>query len=501
MKTPTIFSIAVMVIFIITAAVPVQAEDDALFLSTGSAHYQYSLNEDSRIPVKITNNLGKDLPGTLVVKIRDPKTGEYVHSQSKQMTAFSGEDMYYISAGNAGDGQDMLVDISFEYGNGPIYSSELKGIALSFSNEEPQNEEAEEAVETDTASAPVKSTSEIKTENPETASYASNTADGELNAVEKQTDSEALKRTLLEEQIEREIRKNALTEAIKNDTLFITVNKTLYGQNFTRLSLAVIPQGNTSGVFSSLYRDNGDEEVSLSGTVNEGRIANIFENTTAVIALPPVFLENESFRNIISETESEGFVQSQTEMNMSPRDSDLKILYDKGIYSAEIRGESVNGNVTAVSLIKDNILPFYILPLLILIFTCLNAMVIYAYYMYRPDTSGKGNADEKRDAIQDYGSTDALHEAESLFIQGYKKEAVSMAVRALRLKISSEHFAGKEISDGECRTYLLENTYKRNTEQTIRILTSTEQQRFSEEDITEAEFRSLVAEIRTLIQE
>ncbi|MDE4908824.1 hypothetical protein L0665_09415 [Methanogenium marinum] len=501
MKTPTIFCIVVMVILIMAATVPVQAEDDALFLSTGSAHYQYSLNEEARIPVKITNNLGNDLPGTLVVQIRDPKTGEYVYSQSKQITAFSGEDMYYVSAGNAGDGQDILVDISFEYGNGPKYSSELKGIALSFSNEEPLDEEAEEGVETDTGSAPVKSTSEIKTENPETASYASGSADGEIDAVEKQTDANALKRTLLEEQIEREIRKNALSAAIKDDSLFIAVNKTLYDQNFTRLSLVVIPQGNNSGIFSSLYRDNGDEEVSLSGTITEEIIANIFENTTARIAFPVIFQENETFRSLINETESEGFVRSQTEINMSPRYSDLKILYDKGIYSAEIRAESVNGNVTAVSLVKDDILPFYILPLLILIFTCLNAMVIYVYYMYRPDTSGKGNTDEKRDDIQKYDSTDILDTAESLFLRGYKKEAVSMAVRVLRLKISSEHFAGKEISDRECREYLLENTYERNTEETIRILTSTEEQRFSKEDITESEFRSLTEEIRSLIQE
>lgn len=499
MKTPGIFCTVVMVILVIATAVPVQAGDDALFLSTGSAHYQYSLNEDSHIPVTITNNLGKDLPGTLIIQIRDPRTGEYVYSQSKQITAFSGEEMYDVSAGNPGDQKEILVDISFEYGNGPVYSSELKGISLSFSNEEPQKEEPEENAGKDTGSAPVKSTSEIKTENSEIPSYASGTADGEINTVEEHSDADALKRTLLEEQIEREMRRNALNAAIKTDILFKSTNNTLYDQNFTRISLAVIPQGTNSGVFSSLYRDNSDETVSLSGTVDEGRIANIFQNTSANIALPVIYLDNETFRSLIPQIESEGFIRSETKINTSSNYSDIAILYNKGIYSAEIRAESVYGNVTAVSLIKDGILPFYILPLLILIFTCLNAMVIYYYYMYKPDDSAKGDAAENRGNSQEYDSVDILLSAELLFSTGYKKEAVSMAVRALRKKISAEHFAGRETSDRECRKYLLENANKHNNKQTIRILTSTEEQRFSEEDITETEFISLIADIRSVI--
>ncbi|KAF1078583.1 hypothetical protein MKMG_00437 [Methanogenium sp. MK-MG] len=70
-----------------------------------------------------------------------------------------------------------------------------------------------------------------------------------------------------------------------------------------------------------------------------------------------------------------------------------------------------------------------------------------------------------------------------------------MAVRALRMNISSEHFSEKEISDRECREYLLDNADQKNTEQTIRILTSTEQQRFSEENITEEQFKKLIGEI------
>ena len=119
--------------------------------------------------------------------------------------------------------------------------------------------------------------------------------------------------------------------------------------------------------------------------------------------------------------------------------------------------------------------------------------------MYKPDDSAKGDAAENRGNSQEYDSVDILLSAELLFSTGYKKEAVSMAVRALRKKISAEHFGGRETSDRECRKYLLENANKHNNKQTIRILTSTEEQRFSEEDITETEFISLIADIRSVI--
>lgn len=493
-----------MMILIVAAAIPVQAEDDALFLSTGSAHYQYSLNEDSRIPVKITNNLGNDLPGTIVVQIRDPKTGEYVYSQSKQMTAFSGEDMYYISAGNAGDGQDILVDISFEYGNGPIYSSELKGISLSFSNEEPLDDETEEGVETDTGSAPVKSTSEIKSGNPETTSYASNTADGEINAVEEQTDADALKRTLLEEQIEREMQENALTASIKDDPIFLNVNTSLYIQNFSRLSFAVNTHGNNSGVFSSLYRDTTDETVSLFGTVNDGRVTNIFENTTAIIALPGIFLDNESFRGAISETESEGFVRSGTEINTSATHSDVRVLYEKGIYHAEILADSVNGTVTSVTTKKDDILPIYVLPAIILVFTGLNALIVYAYYTMKPGETEPTEPDTTKQMHPAEDATILLRSAELLFAGGHKPEAVSMAVRALRMNISTKPGVEREISDGECRAYLLseldQNLNPEKREQALTILQTTEKQRFAEVDISEKQFRTLIDAVKGLIR-
>jgi hypothetical protein len=491
-------SVIAVVIFIIAATAQVSAGDDALFLSTDAAHYRFSLNENSQIPVKITNTMDKDLPGTLVVKIKDPQTGEYVHSQSKRVTAFSGEEMYYVSAGNAGGENDLIVDISFEYGNGPVYSSDLKGITLSFSDEPAPDEETE----TETETAPVKSTSEIKAEDTatDTSSYRPEKTDGEANPVEKHSDADALKRTLLEEQIERELRKNALTASITDDILFQNVNRTLYDQNFTRLSLVVTPQGNQSGVFASLYRDTNDEEISLSGTVNEGRIADIFENTSALIALPGIFLENETFTSLLSQTASKGYLRSGTKINLSPRYSDVTVLYTKGIYAAEIRATYENGTLTSVSLREDDIVPFYVLPILILIFTSLNAGLMYVYYTRRPNRSGKRDSAESQNDVQTYDTMDMLHTAESLFQKGYQTEAISMAVRALRMNISSEECSGRELSDRECRNYLLENADPQTSEQTIRILTATEQQRFSGEEITEGEFTTLIAEIRSLIQ-
>jgi len=491
-----------LLILLLTAALSGTAcAEEALFISTDSAHYGFSADEESQIPVKITNSLGKDIPGTLVVKVKDPDTGEYSSSQRKQVTAFSGEETYYVSAGNSGEERDLLIDISFEYGNSPVYSSELNGIGISFSSSPAEYDDSSL-----TDSAPVKGTSEIKADSHDKQSYSPKDRSGEISTDEEYSDPSALKKTLLEEEIEKEFRKNALVRAVSNSTILQGINSSLYEQNFSKISFAVNPGGRNSGYFHSVYVNSNDETVSVSGTVNEGKINNILEETNATVILPQEFRENTTLTDIISDTESEGFERSDTTINISLYSrssgvhSELKLTYRTGIYSAEIHAVSENGNVTSVTLKKDEILPFWVLPALILIFTSANAIAVYVYYSVTAGDTGSNKRETHAHSSPPGKEPDILKNAEMLFIQGHKKEAVCMAVRALRVNISSELSAGEEISDRGCSEYLLSGGENHISDKTVRIIKSTEKQRFSEEEITGEEFKKLLEEIKSVIK-
>ncbi|UUX91575.1 hypothetical protein [Methanoplanus endosymbiosus] len=496
MKSPSF-----LLILLLTAALSGTAcAEEALFISTDSAHYGFSADEESQIPVKITNSLGKDIPGTLVVKVKDPKTGEYSSSQRKQVTAFSGEETYYVSAGNSGEERDLLIDISFEYGNSPVYSSELNGISISFSSSPAEYEEDNER-----NSAPVKGTSEIKADSQDKPSYSSGNADDEINAAEEYSDPSALKKTMMEEEIEKEFRKNAVVRAAYNNTILQGINSSLYEQNFSKISFAVNPGGRNSGYFYSAYINSNDGIVSVSGTVDEGKVTEILEETNATIILPHDFQKNTTLADIISETESDGFEKSGTEVNISLYSSssavhsELKLTYKMGIYSAEIHAVSENGNVTSVTLKKDDVVPFYILSILILIFTSANAIAVYIYYSVITGYSGNTRKETPSPKNTDRTEPDLLKNAEILFIHGHKKEAVCMAVRALRRSVPNEFSNGEEISDRECRERLRSDGQPGINDTVIRIIKSSERQRFSEEEITEEEFKTLLDEIKSVI--
>lgn len=495
-----IYKALLILLFITSFAITVSAEE-AVFISTGSAHYGFSADEESRIPVKITNSLGKDIPGTLVVKTIDPKTGEYSSTQRKQVTAFSGEETYYVSAGNYGEGTDLLIDISFEYGNSPVYSSELNGIGISFASSPAEYEEEKEP-----DSEPLKGTLGIKADSQDKPTYSLGESSGEIRAHEEYSDSAALKKTLMEEEIEREFRKNAVVRAAYNDSILQGINNSLYEQNFSKISFAVNPNKEKSGYFYSAYINGNDETVSVTGTVYEGEVKNILEETNATIILPEEFLKNTTLTDFMTETEKGGFERSDTELNISSYGSssavhyELKLTYRAGIYSAEIRALSEDGNVTSVTLKKDEVVPFWILPLFILIFASANAIAVYVYYSVitgytdsnkREKPAPPGCMVRKEPCL--------LEKAELLFMQGYRREAVCTAVRALRINISSELSAGEEISDMECREYLLSSESSNLSRTAIRIIKSTEEQRFSEEEITENEFKSLIEEIKSAV--
>ncbi|EHQ36951.1 hypothetical protein [Methanoplanus limicola] len=492
----------VLLILLLTAALTVTASaEEAVFISTGSAHYGFSSDEEAQIPVKITNTLGKDLPGTLVLKVKDPNTGEYSSSQRKQVTAFSGEETYYVSAGSSGENRDLLIDISFEYGNSPVYSSELNGIGISFASS-PDEDNSDSPLN----SEPVKGTSGIKAESQEKPSYSPGESSGEIRAEEEYSDSSALKKTLMEEEIEREFRKNAIVRAAYNDTLLNGINSSLYEQNFSKTSFAANPKGENSGCFYSAYINGNEKTVSVSGTVDEGEVKNILEKTNATITLPQDFLKNATLAGIITETEAEGFERADTEVNISlygspAVHSELKLTYKKGIYAAEIHAVSEDGTVISVTLEKDDIVPFWVMPILLLIFASANAIAVYVYYSVI--TEYPGNIHRETPAPDDLSrrEPDLLKDAERLFMQGYKKEAVSMAVRALRRNISYKFSSGEEISDRECRDCLLSAGQTGIGESVTRIIKSTEEQRFSETGITEEEFKNLLNEIKSAVAE
>ena len=504
MRPAPVAILVACILLIAILAAPVQAIQDPVRLSTGAADYQFSLQEEAQIPLTVTNIRTTDIPGTLVVRVSDPATGAVLSTQRREFTAFAGEEQYLIAAGTASREGDQVADISFEYGTGPVYAATLPGVGIRFTSD-PQEAGDEPGDTTTPAGTPLSSTAAVKKEVPDTASYAATPAAGDTTPAEEYTDADALKQTLYDEQLEAEFRKDALVRTVTTDPVYREVNSTLTTGNFTPTAFAVQPRGDDGGTFSAHYTGADEETVTLTGSVQEGSIAFLTLNTTAPIALPPTFSENRTISTATTDLWTDGYARSRTVLNRSPGHANISLLFTKGIYEADIRAEAENGTVTAVRVDTDDIIPIYVFPIIILVFTCLNALVVYAWFTMKPDEREPGEPDAAGTLHPAGDAPDPLRPAELLYAAGHRAAAVSMAVRVLRVHVTAGQATGvEEVSDQDCRDALLAEENHHLTPETrnqiLSVLQTTERQRFAGEKITKEEWQTLTNTVRRLIQ-
>lgn len=480
-----------MLLFLALSPSIVHAGDEEVLLTSDRQKFIFPLDNEALVPVTISNSLKEDITGTLTVKIYDsPGIGSAASYQRKAMTAFSGDNTIYVPAGRSGEEKTILMDIAFEYGINQVYRPILSGIVVVFTDSE-----AQVVPESDLKA--VSSKTEIQPSRTPADSYRYNGND--LTCLtEEYPDSSALQKTLLEEQIEDEFIRQRLLSTILNDTLFKSENKTLSYLNFTLSRIYTEGTDYNKGSFAWNYHTpERDRVVLVSGVIEDGKIAYIVEKINNSVLLPPEFKENATLDKMLSDLGSEGFVPAETAINISPKSKRIEIALTRGVYGASVVGESEHGNITFLDMEKEKSLPFYVLPLIIIVLAVINASAIYIYSSLRAESGERNKTAEP--LVRDFNSPALrmLDGSEELFRQGRRKEAACCAARALREWISAEFFSGEELPDGRCTEFLASKG--EDYQKTAIILGSTEISRYGGGSIPDDEFAEMIETFRSLI--
>ena len=482
-----------LALFILTASVYiVHAEENPVMLKTCQQEFIFPLTEEAEIPVTISNSLEEDVRGTLAVKIYEsPDSGSAASYQRKAMSAFSGENTIYVPAGRSDEEKTILVDIAFEYGNSPAYSSVLSGIKVSFTV-------SGVSAVPDSGTARVTSKTEIQPSGTPADSYTYSGND--LNTLtEEYPDQVALRRTLLEEQIEDEFIRQQLLSTIFNDNLFKTENETFSSLNYSLSRINADGKDYGEGSFAWNYHTaDRDSEVLVSGIIKNGEIVYITEKINNSILLPVEFNENATLKNMLNGLESDGFIPVETTINISSEGKQAYISMNRGIYSASVAAESRYGNITSLKMEKDNYLPFYTFPLIIIVLAVINASALYIYFSIKAERETGIKPEEQPLQNSNNSALERLDESEKLFSLGYRKEAVCSAARTLREWTSSEFFSGEELSDRRCIEFFSE--YGKEYIEAAGILRSTEISRYAKKPVSGEEFAKIVEIIREIIK-
>ncbi|WOF15308.1 hypothetical protein F1737_00740 [Methanoplanus sp. FWC-SCC4] len=442
------------VFFMIAALIftPVFAGD--ITFQTPYSSYTFQTGEEAKIPVIVNNGVGKDIRGTLIGKFtatgdgENPQKSSYTKQQAFNLYSDMKEFNYIIGTEN--EPKTIYTDIIFEFTTDRTYQVNLQGIRIIFTNEpvEEKSEGEEVSATQDDTDIDLSKLMEQKNNQVPVDKNSGQAADPAPTINQANYDTQALKESVEAENKKIKEIKKSLTSKIVADELFLKVNSSLVSQNFKDGIISVMPVNEDSGIFSLEYRSKNADIVMVSGEMQNRKISYIRQETNFSVLLPPVLLQNQTFKDhteFLSEKNYERFFSA---INTTPVGSELDLSYENGWKPARINAVIQKDNLTVITLIRESGIPFYVIPIIIIL--AAGGIAAAAYYGLMRH-SGDEYESTTSDVPDNFVSPeDILNSAVEMFNSGHKKEACQKATQSLRMFISKKYGSGDEITDGLC---------------------------------------------------
>lgn len=504
-------AILLLALVLVTAA---SAAD--ITLSTDQKDYYFVLGETAEIPVTISNTYGHAVAGMLRSSTTESSMQMGIlmsssDSRSQDYPVQDGTSVLTVSAGTSDTEKTLKIQLSFDYTETTALSASLGEITVHFVKDQSQVQNTKQQVtSTTTAGQPGSSASSSSTSSSFQFSQQIQQQSGtsgsgqDLQNNQMAQDTSALKQQLQQEQARSEEKRSEFLELLNADPTYRGINGTLTNESYPLVQLEPNPVTNNTGTFTAEFTGTGGN-VAVTGSMENGVVQSILENTSARIGLPTPLTDNQTYQEFLQDLGSGNYQRTGTQITTTPGSATINLTYQNPEgRAAWVNGTIRNGNLTSVSLAKEKV-EFPYLPVILggilLLLAAAVGYLLYRRYRNRPKkTTFQGPAlrpscpkDYRKEALE------LLENAERAFSVGQYREAYGGAGQALRLFISHRFGSGTEMTNREVGTLL---HFSRNEISGVSdILTRCSLVEFAKDEPEPEEFRRYVDFIRRIIRD
>lgn len=440
------------VIIVLFLLVPAVAAEEIRF-TTESSEYHVSPGEPITIPIQIDSSWNSDVAGTLTTSYSVEKHtgGASILSQKTGMQSFvifSDMDSFTINAGTEEEEAVLTLSVSFDYYEKAPYHVELDDITVYVENN-PSSPSATAGPAESTQSELSSTTSSPSEKNQPGISASPPDSPQEQTVTEENADMPALISQLAEETRHRQENEEKLTAAIFNDSLYREWNHTLRTAGYSYSAPEVLPSSDENGTFQIAWAGLNNSRAIVDGEISLLNITKMNISSTGVPPVPLPLAENASFQAMTGELLSRQLFVTTMNGSVNRTVQHLSYAFRDNREMHIINVTLENGNITSITLEQEDQSPYLIIILIVILSIGL-AGVVYRHYAKISDrnTLSAGHFQVPALSPEDYAC-----QAETLWLQGQKKEAFGMLGRALRLMLSQKYGDGGEYTTQE----LLEN--------------------------------------------
>lgn len=508
-----------VIAFFLLAAVLVTVVSAAdITLSTDQMDYYFVLGQTAEIPVAISNSYGHAVTGMLQSTTTESSTQYGVqmsstNSRSQDYTAVEGDSVLTVSAGTADSEKTLKIQLSFAYTDSTPLTATLGEITVHFVKDSSQVQKTKEQVTSTTSAGQSGSSSSSSSSMSTSFQYvqqiqqqsSSSSSGQDLQNNQMAQDTSALKQQLEQEQARSEQRQAEFLRLLNADPTYGGVNATLTNSSYPLGKLEPNPVSNDTGTFTAEFSGSGGS-VAVSGSMTNGVVQEIVENTSAQIDLPEALTKNQTYESVVEVLKSENFRYAQTRIITTPSGSTLNLTYQNPDGRAAWINATIQGdNLTSLSFEKEKIdfpfVPIILGGILIAILAAVGYLV-YRKYRNRPRKTKPGNPElhtplQPRDFRKD--ALALLDNAERAFSAGLDREAYGDMGYALRLFISHRFGSGKELTNREVEDLMIST--RNDIPGASGILDRCSLVEFAKDESDPEEFRRYMAFLRRIIKE
>ena len=434
------------VIFLIAAVLflqPVLA-GEIIFTAESPVIYN-STDEEISIGLGVENTLGEDVYGSFTWTVRDQNDVDNTRSSTDARVIFA-DAVRTSFAIQPAEGHEYLVDIAFDYADSvnadDAYHVSLTGIRVI----------PDSSADTDPAVSVLESI-QIRMDKgapqqPGTQQGESESAGGEGVLVKKTDENmESLSKMLENETNNIIVEKSRLRGVVNGSAIYPLIDQFLNESGYNSGVLSISPGlGAYNDEFEQVYSGENESEIKVSGEISGDEI--IFTGIESEGRMPLLYgvEENATYISFDSEFSDDGYSVTKSVTNITGNASQIGITYTKGIFEKDIAVMVSEGAIISVETQEPDYGIHFIVPVIIIIFTVVCALVFYRVYLRHLRRRKPGPDDDDIPGRVEAGISpfDLLAEGYDRYLCGDLKDAVGMVGWALRLNVSVT--SGKNVS-------------------------------------------------------
>ena len=514
----------------------VYAQD--ILLSTNQTEFYFSTGENAIIPIQINNTYGKQISGSLQytrsqlinqgnVQLSNSNTEE------KSLSIDNDSSKVFLNLGKSETPSDYSLNINYNYNVngdrivslGPISvhfvsndSKNTPGNAKMQSSSKPNNQpqanqhqdlfsqqqEIQQQLDEmlgnqqDLFSQQQKQMQQQLNEMLGNSQNQTQNRQQQLQNNQLSQDSNALKHQLEKQVHKQEQVKNEFERKLFSNNDFLNKHQKLLQDGYTINNSDLHPVTNDTGTFNIKYNNTNGKWATLQGSVKNGTLAQINEQTQVEQdKLLGYLKQNTQYQQFNSKLLKGGFSPTNTTFLARTNQTDIILKYaNNKLENASITAKFLNDNLKQVTLKGGNSSQFYLIPLLI--FIAIMASVASVYIVIKKiNKSNKpfvNSSLSSKPKTLDYviGSKKLITEAIEHHDRGQYKEAFEIAGKSLRIFLNGDAGIKKEITNQEL-VQLIQNNNKYPLDDIRYCFKITDLVKFAKFEPAESDFRKIIS--------